>query len=191
MSYQTAQQTGTAAPFGAVSPAPLELQHHQQGGQIGHAPPTYGQDGGNGHPGELAEKIQYPGAGQEYVSQPQPTLQPGAPQAYPPQQQQQGQMYQSATPLASLQQGPTPVDCPSCGQRALTRTEFVSGGTTHLAALLFCCVTCLGCIPYMASWFKDVEHHCGNCGTLLAVWHKSGRTEVMAHGVAGAGAGKK
>lgn len=147
----------------------------------------------------------------------------------------QNQNYASATPLGSLQQGPTPVDCPSCGVRALTQTDYVSGGTTQyvdsippipiithsnlshtlpicypsasphkspmtkcvernkkketkltipsLAALLFCCVTCLGCIPYMAGWFKDVEHKCGNCGALLAVWHRSGRTEVVQHRV--------
>jgi len=39
----------------------------------------------------------------------------------------------------------------------------------------------VGCIPYLATWFKDCQHKCGNCGTLLAVWHRSGRTEVMAH----------
>lgn len=49
------------------------------------------------------------------------------------------------------------------------RIEFVSGGTTHMAAVVLCCCFCLGCIPYMASWFKDVEHKCGNCGALLAV----------------------
>lgn len=36
-----------------------------------------------------------------------------------------------ATPLGSLQQGPAPVDCPVCGVREMTRTEFVSGGTTQ------------------------------------------------------------
>merc|ERR1711964_717937 len=81
--------------------------------------------------------------------------------------------YQMATPLGSLQQGPAPVDCPVCGVREMTRTEFVSGGTTHLSALLCCCCLCLGCIPYLASWFKDCEHKCGSCGALLAVWHRS------------------
>ena len=89
--------------------------------------------------------------------------------------------YQMAVPLANLQQGAAPVDCPICGVREMTKTEYVTGGTTHLSALLFCCFTCLGCIPYIAHWFKDCEHKCGNCDTLLAVWHRSGRTEVMAH----------
>jgi len=40
--------------------------------------------------------------------------------------------YQNATPLASLQQGPAPVDCPVCNVREMTRTEYVSGGTTQL-----------------------------------------------------------
>lgn len=39
--------------------------------------------------------------------------------------------YQTATPLASLQQGPAPVDCPVCGVREMTKTEYVSGGTTQ------------------------------------------------------------
>ncbi|KAH8597874.1 LITAF-like zinc ribbon domain-containing protein [Bisporella sp. PMI_857] len=87
--------------------------------------------------------------------------------------------YAYATPLASLTQGPAPVDCPSCGVRELTRQEFESGGTTHLMALLFCCVACLGCVPYIATWFKDVRHLCGRCGVHLATWHKSGHVELM------------
>ncbi|PQE20264.1 LPS-induced tumor necrosis factor alpha factor protein [Rutstroemia sp. NJR-2017a BBW] len=101
--------------------------------------------------------------------------------AVPPQQQGRNQ-YASAMPLRSLQSGPTPVDCPVCGVREVTAVEYVSGSTTHLSALLCCIVTCLGCIPYMVSAFKDVEQKCGHCGTLLAVWHRSGRTEVMVAG---------
>jgi len=48
-------------------------------------------------------------------------------------------------------------------------------------ALLLCLTTCLCCIPYLATWFKDVRHSCGRCGALLAVWHRSGRVEIMAH----------
>ncbi|MCJ1390935.1 hypothetical protein MMC18_003796 [Xylographa bjoerkii] len=44
--------------------------------------------------------------------------------------QQQQQQYQSATPLASIGQGPTPVDCPACGTRAMTRVQYESGNTT-------------------------------------------------------------
>ncbi|EPE35191.1 lipopolysaccharide-induced transcription factor regulating tumor necrosis factor alpha, putative [Glarea lozoyensis ATCC 20868] len=90
-------------------------------------------------------------------------------------------LYTHASPLNTLQSVPTPVDCPFCGVRELTRTEFVSGGTTHGSALLLCCCFCLGCIPYIGSWLKDCEHNCGHCGQLLAVWHRSGRTEVIAH----------
>ncbi|MCJ1435611.1 hypothetical protein MMC27_004985 [Xylographa pallens] len=46
----------------------------------------------------------------------------------PPQHQQI--QYQSATPLASIGQGPTPVDCPACGTRAMTRVQYESGNTT-------------------------------------------------------------
>lgn len=38
-------------------------------------------------------------------------------------------MYQTATPLQSLGEGAAPVDCPACRQRALTRTDYVSGNT--------------------------------------------------------------
>ncbi|KAI4253667.1 MAG: hypothetical protein LQ352_003555 [Teloschistes flavicans] len=38
--------------------------------------------------------------------------------------------YQTAVPLANLQEAAAPVDCPSCRMRALTRTEYHSGGTT-------------------------------------------------------------
>ena len=54
-----------------------------------------------------------------------------APQAnVVPQQQHQQIQYQSATPLQSLGQGPTPVDCPACGTRAMTRVQYESGNTT-------------------------------------------------------------
>jgi hypothetical protein len=42
-----------------------------------------------------------------------------------------GNNYLQATPIRSLQQGPEPVDCPVCGVRDVTRTEFTSGGTTQ------------------------------------------------------------
>jgi len=90
--------------------------------------------------------------------------------------------YLVAMPLRSLQQGPGPVDCPICGVREVTTTEFVSGNYTHVSAALCCLILCLGCIPYVTSAFKDVEHKCGHCGALLAVWHRSGNTVVIAHG---------
>lgn len=45
------------------------------------------------------------------------------------------------------------------------------------AVLCFCC--CLGCIPYLMSSLKDVDHYCGKCGAKLACWHNSGRVEVL------------
>ena len=39
--------------------------------------------------------------------------------------------YQTAVRLVNLQEAAAPVDCPVCRQRALTRTEYVSGNTTQ------------------------------------------------------------
>lgn len=86
--------------------------------------------------------------------------------------------YNSATPLHALQRGPTPVDCPVCGQREMTRVEAHAGNTTHGWAAVLCCCFCLGCIPYLMSSLKDVNHYCGKCGALLATWHNSGRVDV-------------
>ncbi|TEY71293.1 hypothetical protein BOTCAL_0096g00100 [Botryotinia calthae] len=91
--------------------------------------------------------------------------------------------YSTAMPIRALQAGPAPVDCPVCGVREVTATENHSGMTTHLIALLCCAVSCLGCIPYLVSGLKDVDHKCGHCGVLLAVWHRSGRTDVKVPGV--------
>lgn len=44
---------------------------------------------------------------------------------------QQQSTYQTALPLGNLQEAAAPVDCPVCRQRALTRTEYVSGNTTQ------------------------------------------------------------
>ncbi|TVY34863.1 hypothetical protein LOCC1_G007261 [Lachnellula occidentalis] len=161
-------------------------------------PPGYSNGAAPG-PG-VNEKSAYPGHDQP-IAQPQQAYsqdpnargfaQPPPPEGHYAEEQQQQKgvnppaaprnNYQMATPLGSLQQGPAPVDCPVCGVREMTRTEFVSGGTTHLSAALCCFCFCLGCVPYIASWFKDCEHKCGNCGALLAVWHRSGRTEVLVH----------
>ena len=54
------------------------------------------------------------------------------------------------------------------------------GAVSAWAALLcFCCF--LGCVPFMMRSLKDVEHHCGKCGVLLATWHNSGRVVVHQH----------
>jgi hypothetical protein len=39
--------------------------------------------------------------------------------------------FASATPLASLQEFPAPVDCPLCKVRQMTRTEYLSGDKTQ------------------------------------------------------------
>ncbi|KAF7595696.1 hypothetical protein BBP40_005140 [Aspergillus hancockii] len=39
--------------------------------------------------------------------------------------------YNAATPLHALGRGPTPVDCPICGVREMTRSEAESGNTNH------------------------------------------------------------
>lgn len=39
--------------------------------------------------------------------------------------------YPTAVPLYALQRTPACVDCPSCGQREMTRVEFASGSTTQ------------------------------------------------------------
>jgi len=121
------------------------------GPPIQNAPPNY-----DAAAGSTNEKLEYMNVGPE--RQPQQTYQQNGPQhSYPQQPQQTFQQngpqpsyhqqeapkqgfpqnnasrnnYQTATPLASLQQGPAPVDCPACGVREMTRTEFVSGGTTQ------------------------------------------------------------
>ncbi|PWY79314.1 hypothetical protein BO70DRAFT_430099 [Aspergillus heteromorphus CBS 117.55] len=86
--------------------------------------------------------------------------------------------YNSATPLHALQKKPGPVDCPACGHRQMTKVQAESGKTTHGWAAVLCCCCCLGCVPYLMSSLKDTTHHCGQCGVLLATWHKSGRNEV-------------
>ncbi|KAK2685479.1 hypothetical protein V3481_010684 [Fusarium oxysporum f. sp. vasinfectum] len=37
----------------------------------------------------------------------------------------------TAAPIAALGRSPAPVDCPSCGQRGLTVTNFIVGNTTQ------------------------------------------------------------
>ncbi|KAH6971899.1 LITAF-like zinc ribbon domain-containing protein [Ilyonectria destructans] len=90
--------------------------------------------------------------------------------------------YRTAAPISALGRTPAPVDCPSCGQRGMTVTNFIVGNTTHGWAAALCFVFCLGCIPYLLNDCKDVEHKCGQCGITLAIWHRSGSTEVRYHG---------
>lgn len=87
------------------------------------------------------------------------------------------QTFKSATPLINLGEGAAPVDCPACGQRSITRVEYETGNTTHVFALILCCVS-LCCISYMLNGTKDVQHRCGRCGALLATWKRNGNTVV-------------
>ncbi|KAH7149058.1 LITAF-like zinc ribbon domain-containing protein [Dactylonectria estremocensis] len=85
----------------------------------------------------------------------------------------------ASAPIELLQSMPAPVHCPSCGTRAVTVATPETGNFVHGAAALMCFFTCLGCIPYLISSLKDVNHRCSNCGIPLAKFHRSGRTEVL------------
>ncbi|TVY51926.1 Lipopolysaccharide-induced tumor necrosis factor-alpha factor-like protein, partial [Lachnellula suecica] len=90
--------------------------------------------------------------------------------------------YQNATPLASLGRSPAPVDCPTCGNRAMTRITHIVGGYTHAWAAGLCLLTGFFCfLPYLMDGFKNIDHNCGSCGVLLATWHKNGGVEVHQH----------
>ena len=39
----------------------------------------------------------------------------------------------------------------------------------------------LFCFPYAMKGLKDINHYCGNCGVLLATWHRSGAQPVDVH----------
>ncbi|KAJ5689963.1 LPS-induced tumor necrosis factor alpha factor [Penicillium macrosclerotiorum] len=145
----------------------------------GQPDPNYSQAGHSSqYPMHLSDVKAYPGQ----QLPPDPTQQQQfQPQAfYTPYGHPSG--YATATPLHALQSAPCPVDCPACGCREMTRTEPVTGMTTHgwAAVLCFCC--CLGCIPYLMSSLKDVDHFCGKCGAKLACWHNSGRIQVFQGG---------
>jgi len=109
--------------------------------------------------------------------------------------------------VQNLSQFAAPCLCPNCGQTQVTRVNYQAGSHTqyvvvslphtplfHLLISLFSLwavilgvLACCCCIPYMVDGLKDVHHSCGNCGIPLAVWHRSGGLEVLAHqGQAGA-----
>ncbi|CUS12559.1 unnamed protein product [Tuber aestivum] len=114
---------------------------------------------------------------------PEPQPQP-QPQAQVPASNGAPGVYVHTVSLQSLARSPAPVHCLICGARGLTVISYETGNTTHMAALLLCFCIGLGCIPYMSTLFKDVAHSCGNCGTVLAIWHRSGTpggAEVLAH----------
>lgn len=120
---QSPQITGATEPY---SSAPRETIESQPTGMESISPPTYvnAQGGGN-------EKSAAYGAHQQPYAEPQqgyPQQQPNIQQHTPAQPKNN---YQMATPLASLQQSPAPVDCPACGVREMTNTSYASGGTTQ------------------------------------------------------------
>ncbi|CUS12558.1 unnamed protein product [Tuber aestivum] len=153
------------------------------------------------HAAPATAAYQHPGVGQQYPSQdgvataspyyqgeqPKQQYYAAAPHQYPQQQaipMQQGgggPQFLQATPIPALSRASAPVDCPICGQRRLTSISYEVGSTTHLWAVVACVVACLGCIPYLMTSLKDVQHRCGQCGTLLVVWHRSGGAEVLVH----------
>lgn len=90
-----------------ATPSPLPSQYH--------TPPPQGQGQG-----------QYPP--QEHY----------APQGPPQANINQGKNhYATALPIRSLQSGPSPVDCPVCGVREVTRVEHHSGMTTQYVYFIF------------------------------------------------------
>ncbi|KAF4436861.1 litaf zinc finger [Fusarium acutatum] len=88
-----------------------------------------------------------------------------------------------SVPLDELKSTSAPVVCPRCEVRAMTITKVQSGSVTHASAgiLCICSAALLAWIPYCISGLKNVLHYCGNCKLLLAEWHRSGRTEVIAY----------
>ena len=115
---------------------------------------------------------------------PQPIADPAARAVHPGPVQHQPSHFGNATPIAALGQTPAPIDCPACRQRAMTRTQYETGGFTWLIAALVCIPCHLGCclIPFLTNGCKDVNHFCGACGCQVARWHRSGRTEQLVHG---------
>ncbi|KAJ5312808.1 LPS-induced tumor necrosis factor alpha factor [Penicillium antarcticum] len=181
-----AMQTG-----GPVSPTSEANAYQSQGQSESHSIPDalHGPTPINGHsekqyphqPDSIGQAPDYDavtGHEKAYAGQPLPQQGPPQPnQYYTPYGHPSG--YATAVPLHGVQSAPCPVDCPVCGEREMTRINPISGGTTHgwAAILCFCC--CLGCIPYLMSSLKDVEHSCGKCNAKLAVWHNSGRVQVL------------
>jgi lipopolysaccharide-induced tumor necrosis factor-alpha factor len=112
------------------APAPAYAQHAPPGPETHQLAPmapqnTYMQ------PQPVPEKYpqQYPQ--QQPLPQEYDKAGAGAGVAPGPVMAQQPNVYNTATPLHALQRGPTPVDCPVCGQREMTRVEPHSGNTTQ------------------------------------------------------------
>ncbi|KAK3936405.1 LITAF-like zinc ribbon domain-containing protein [Diplogelasinospora grovesii] len=163
----------------------MPQQQHQQQPQVVY---QYSTATGQQQQQPAMQQVQQPIHGGQLAYQQQPVAPPGTvlvQQSFPMQAVQPvgGQpVYAMATPIAALNMGPAPVDCPACRQRAITTCTFVSGGTTHAWAALMCFFFCAGCIPYLMTGSKDVQHRCSRCQALLATWHRSGHTLVHMSG---------
>ncbi|KIY03442.1 uncharacterized protein Z520_00133 [Fonsecaea multimorphosa CBS 102226] len=121
--------------------------------------------------------------GQQQQQHPPPQMQMPAQQQYGQYQRSVSGNFRQAVAIPNLGMSAAPVDCPACGQRAMTNVSYHTGNTTHVWAGVACCLTGLLCfVPYLMNSLKDVQHRCGNCGVLLATWHKSGVVEVHMHG---------
>ena len=87
--------------------------------------------------------------------------------------------YPVTTPIHDLGHLPEVIDCPYCGLRGRTVTSLSSGNMNHAwACCLFFHSVIFTFIPYMVSGLKDVEHRCQGCEKLVAVWHRTGHTQV-------------
>lgn len=78
-------------------------------------------------------------------------------------------MYQCYSATSSSRV-PVIATCSSCGQTALTTTQFVPGLGTYLSCTGICLVGgWMGCcfIPFCVDPLKDVKHSCSNCGVAL------------------------
>jgi len=158
----------------------------QYGGPPGYGPPGYGAGAaGAGYP---MQNMSNPQMGQPQMpQQPMPAQYSGMGQQGPqrpmmPQQQMpMPVMVQTmSTPYRSLQSITQPVWCGRCQKQVQTVTTFEPGSLTHLVALaLYCFTGCLCWIPYVVSGMQDVVHSCPSCQTRIAVFHRSGRTEVL------------
>ncbi|EJD35107.1 hypothetical protein AURDEDRAFT_154940 [Auricularia subglabra TFB-10046 SS5] len=84
--------------------------------------------------------------------------------------------------VSSLGSHAAPVRCPHCAATAVTRVEYSAGRTTRVCAVATSLLLspAAGFVPYLIDGTKDKKHFCGSCGTLLAVWHRSGRLEIAA-----------
>merc|ERR1712230_32295 len=87
--------------------------------------------------------------------------------------------YPITTPIHDLGHLPALVDCPYCGLRGRTVTSLSSGNMNHAwACCLFFHSVIFTFLPYMVSGLKNVEHRCQGCEKLVAVWHRTGHTQV-------------